>query len=65
MTSLAPLRDRLLVLRRQTLLLLAERPEEGKLDAGLLAMVANVQITIAAVEETIKADGLGAAVAEK
>ena len=65
MTSLAPLRHRLLVLRRQTILLLAERPEEGKLDAGLLAMVANVQIAIAAVEETIKADGLGAAVAEK
>lgn len=65
MTSLAPLRHRLLVLRRQTILLLAERPEEGKLDAGLLALVADVQIAIAAVEETIKADGLGAAVAEK
>ncbi len=58
MTNLEPLRDRLLVLRRQTLLLLAERSEGENLDAGLLAIAANVQTALAAVEETIKADGL-------
>ncbi len=59
MTNLEPLRDRLLVLRRQTLLLLAERSEGENLDAGLLAIAANVQTALAAVEETMKADGLG------
>ena len=58
MTSLEPLRDRLLVLRRQTILLLVKRPEGENLDAGLLAIAANIQTTLAAVEETIKADGL-------
>ncbi len=57
MTNLEPLRDRLLVLRRQTLLLLAERPEGENLDAGLLAIVANVQTALAAVEVVIEADG--------
>ena len=63
MTNFAPLRSRLLVLRRQTLLLLTKRPEGENLDAGLLATVANVQITLAAVEEVIKADAREGAVA--
>lgn len=53
MTDFAPLRDRLVALRRQTLVMLAEQPEDGSLDAGLLALVANVQATLAAVEEMI------------
>ena len=56
MTNLVPLRGRLLVLRRQTLLLLAERSEGENLDAGLLAIAANIQTTLAAVEQTIEAD---------
>ncbi len=59
MTNLVPLRDRLLVLRRQTLLLLAERSEGENLDAGLLAIAANVQTALAAVEVVIEADGPG------
>ena len=58
MTNLVPLRNRLLSLRRQTLSLLASRPEGENLDAGLLAIVANVQTALVAIEETIKADGL-------
>ena len=57
MTNLEPLRDRLLVFRRQTLLLLAERSEGENLDAGLLAIAANVQTALAAVEVVIEADG--------
>ena len=56
MTDFAPLRDRLSALRRQTLIMLAERPEDDSLDAGLLALVANVQATLAAVEEMIEAE---------
>ncbi len=56
MTNLEPLRDRLLVLRRQTLLLLAERSEGENLDAGLLVIAANTQTALAAVEQTIEAD---------
>ncbi len=52
-TDFAPLRSRLSALRRQTLVMLAEQPEDGSLDAGLLALVANVQATLAAVEEMI------------
>ena len=52
----APLRDRLVALRLQTLVALAGQPEDGSLDAGLLALVANVQTTLAAVEETIAAE---------
>ena len=58
MANLEPLRDRLLSLRRQTLSLLASRPEDESLDAGLMAIVANVQTTLVAVEETMKGDGL-------
>ena len=58
MTNLEPLRDRLLSLRRQNLSLLAARSEDESLDAGLLAVVANVQTTLVAVEEAMKADGL-------
>ncbi len=58
MTNLEPLHGRLLTLRRQTLSLLAARPEDESLDAGLLAIVANVQTALVAIEETIKADGL-------
>ncbi len=58
MTDFAPLFDRLVALRRRTLVALAEQPEDGSLDAGFLAIVANVQIALVAVEETIKADGL-------
>ncbi len=57
MTNLEPLRDRLLILRRQTLLLLAERSEGENLDAGLLAIAANVQTALVAVEVVIEADG--------
>ncbi len=57
MTNLEPLRDRLRVLRRQTLLRLAERLEGENLDAGLLAIAANVQTALAAVEVVIEADG--------
>ena len=57
MTNLEPLRDRLLVFRRQTLLLLAERSEGENLDAGLLAIAANVQTALAAVGVVIEADG--------
>ncbi len=53
MTDFAPLRDRLVTLRRQTLVMLAEQPEDGSIDAGLLALAANVQATLAAVEEMI------------
>ncbi len=51
MTDFAPLRDRLAALRRQTLVTLAEQPKDGSLDAGLLALVANIQTALAAVEE--------------
>ena len=57
MANLEPLRDRLLSLRRQTLSLLASRPEGGNLDAGLLVMVANVQTALVAVEEAIEVAG--------
>ena len=50
-TDLAPLRDRLSTLRRQTLVTLAEQPEDGSIDAGLLALVANVQTVLVAVEK--------------
>ena len=53
MTDFAPLRDRLSALRLQVLVTLAEQPEDGSLDAGLLALAANVQTTLAAVEEMI------------
>ena len=53
MTDFAHLRDRLVTLRRQTLIMLAERPVDGSLDAGLLALVANVQATLVAVEGII------------
>ncbi len=56
MTDFAPLRDRLVALRRHILVTLAEQPEDGSLDAGLLALVANVQSALAAVEETIAAE---------
>ncbi len=56
MTDFAPLRDRLSALRRQTLVMLAEQPEDGPLDAGLLALVANVQATLAAVDEMTEAE---------
>ena len=59
MTNLVPLRDRLLVLRRQTLLLLAERSEGENLDAGFLAIVANVQTALVAVKEAIETDVSG------
>ncbi len=49
----APLFDRLAALRLQTLVALAEQPEDGSLDAGLIALVANVQTALAAVEEMI------------
>ncbi len=52
-SDFAPLRDRLVALRCRTLVTLAEQPEDGSLDAGLLALAANVQATLAAVEEMI------------
>ena len=53
LADLAPLRDRLSALRHRTLITLAEQPDDGSIDAGLLALVANVQATLAAVEEMI------------
>lgn len=50
----APLRDRLVALRRRTLEALAERPDVAALDAGLLALVANVQTALAAIEDLEK-----------
>ena len=52
----APLRDRLVALRRRTLVALAEQPEDGSLDAGLLALVANVQSVLVAIEEMTEAE---------
>ncbi len=51
LTDFARLRDRLSALRRQVLVTLAEQPEDGSLDAGLLALLANVQTALAAVDE--------------
>ena len=55
-TDFAPLRDRLVALRLRTIVTLAEQPEDGSIDTGLLALVANVQSALAAVEETIAAE---------
>ena len=52
-TDFVPLRDRLVTLRRQTLITLAEQPEDGSLDAGLLALVANVKAALAAIDKII------------
>ena len=52
-TDFAPLRDRLSALRLRTIVKLAEQPNDGSLDAGLLALAANVQTALAAVEEMI------------
>ncbi len=54
MTDFAPLFDRLLALRRRTLVALAEQPEDGSLDAGLLALVANVQAALVTVDDVIE-----------
>ena len=56
MTDFAPLFDRLAALRRQILEALAEQPDDGSLDAGLLALVANVQTALVAVEALIEAE---------
>ncbi len=53
MTDFAPLRDRLVALRRQVLVTLAEQPEDGSIDGGLLALAAHAQTEIAAVDELI------------
>ena len=45
------LRDKLLGLRCRTLSLLAERSGDVLTDAGLLALIANVQITLTALDE--------------
>ncbi len=58
-TEFAPLRDRLVALRRRTLIMLAERPEEDSLDAGLLALVANVQTALVAVDEMAETERPG------
>ena len=52
-TDFAPLRDRLVALRLQTIVTLAEQPDDGSLDAGLLALVSNVQAVLVAVDEII------------
>ena len=51
MTDFTALRDQLLDLRRKTLVLLAERVTDHGVEAGLLALVANVQATLAAIDE--------------
>ena len=53
MTDFAPLRDRLVALRLQTLATLAAQPGDGPIDAGLLALVAHTQTALAAVDEMI------------
>ncbi len=58
-TDFAPLRDRLSALRRRTLAALAERPDDGSLDAGLLALLANVQGALVAVEALIETERPG------
>ncbi len=63
MTDFTPLRNRLSALRHRVLVTLAEHSEDGALDAGLIALVANIQTALAAVEETTKPDGLGDPVA--
>ncbi len=65
MTDFAPLFDRLVALRRRTLVALAGQPQDSSLDAGLLAIVANVQIALSAVEQTIEADAREGATAWK
>ncbi len=52
-TDFAPLHDRLVALRLRTIVKLAEQPEDGSIDAGLLALVANAQAALVAVEEII------------
>ena len=54
MTDFAPLRDRLVALRLRTLVTLAEQPQDGPIDAGLLAPVGNVQAALMAIEEMEK-----------
>ena len=56
MTDFAPLRDRLMAFRFRTLVTLAERPDDGSLDAGLLALVGNIQAALVAIEEMIEAE---------
>ena len=56
MTDFAPLFDRLVALRRRTLVALAEQPEDGSLDAGLLALVANIQSVLVAIEEVTETE---------
>ncbi len=53
MTDFMPLRDRLVALRLQTIVTLAEQPEDGSLDAGLLALASNVQTALVAIDEMI------------
>ncbi len=55
-SGFAPLRDRLSALRHRTLVTLARQPEDGSLDAGLLALVANAQTALVAVEALIEAE---------
>ena len=45
------LRDKLLGLRRKTLALLVERSEDTLTDAGLLALIADAQTTLKALDE--------------
>ena len=51
MTVLSPLRDQLLGLRRRTLAVLAGRSVDEMVDAGLVALVADVQAALAAIDE--------------
>ena len=53
MTDFTPLRDRLMALRRRVLVMLAEQPADGPLDAGLLALAANAQTALMGVDELI------------
>ncbi len=52
-TDFAPLHDRLVALRLRTIVKLAEQPEDGSIDAGLLALAGNVQAALVAVDELI------------
>ena len=56
MTYFAPLRDRLSTLQLQMLFTLAEQPEGGALDAGLIGLVANIQSVLVAIEEMTEAE---------
>ena len=51
MPDFSALRNKLLTIRRQTLVRMAGEPEEGAIDAGLLALAAKIQTALQAIDE--------------